>query len=96
MIDLVARRWLFYVLSAAIALPGLVSLALPGGLRPGIDFINTAATLRSERPDDGSPVCSLSASMRVRAPELVADHYSSALPACSPAQSVAAVLVLLR
>jgi preprotein translocase subunit SecF len=38
MIDLVAKRKLFYLLSALVALPGLISLFLPGGLRPGIDF----------------------------------------------------------
>jgi preprotein translocase subunit SecF len=37
-IDLVSKRKLFYLLSALVALPGLISLALPGGLRPGIDF----------------------------------------------------------
>src|SRR5689334_13842514 len=38
MIDLVSKRKLFFLLSALVALPGLISLALPGGLRPGIDF----------------------------------------------------------
>jgi preprotein translocase subunit SecF len=43
MFDFVAwRRW-FYRLSIAIVVPGIVSLALPGGLRPGIDF--TSGTL---------------------------------------------------
>ena len=51
MIDLVARRVLFYVLSAAIALPGLISLALPGGLHPGIDFTSgTIMTARFDQP----------------------------------------------
>jgi preprotein translocase subunit SecF len=43
MFDFVAwRRW-FYLLSIAIVVPGIISLALPGGLRPGIDF--TSGTL---------------------------------------------------
>ena len=43
MFDFVAwRRW-FYLLSIAIVVPGMISLALPGGLRPGIDF--TSGTL---------------------------------------------------
>src|SRR4051794_24168720 len=43
MFDFVAwRRW-FYILSLAIVVPGIISLALPGGLRPGIDF--TSGTL---------------------------------------------------
>jgi preprotein translocase subunit SecF len=50
MIDLVARRGLFYVLSGLIVLPGLISLLLPGGLRPGIDFTSgTIMTTRFER-----------------------------------------------
>lgn len=51
MIDLVARRRIFYLLSALIALPGLISLLLPGGLRPGIDFTSgTIMTIRFDRP----------------------------------------------
>ena len=38
MIDLVARRKLFYLVSLLIILPGAISLVMPGGLRPGIDF----------------------------------------------------------
>jgi preprotein translocase subunit SecF len=49
MIDLVARRKLFYVISALIALPGIISLLLPGGLRPGIDF--TSGTIMTVRFD---------------------------------------------
>jgi preprotein translocase subunit SecF len=43
MFDFVARRRWFYLFSILIVVPGLVSLALPGGLRPGIDF--TSGTL---------------------------------------------------
>ena len=51
MIDLVARRLLFYVLSGLIVLPGLISLVLPGGLRPGIDFTSgTIMTVRFDGP----------------------------------------------
>ena len=43
MFDFVAwRRW-FYLLSILIVVPGAVSLVLPGGVRPGIDF--TSGTL---------------------------------------------------
>jgi preprotein translocase subunit SecF len=43
MFDFVAwRRW-FYLFSLLIVVPGAISLALPGGLRPGIDF--TSGTL---------------------------------------------------
>ena len=37
-IDFVARRKWFYLVSLILILPGLVSLLLPGGLHPGIDF----------------------------------------------------------
>ncbi len=38
MFDFVAHRIQFYLLSAAFLIPGIISLALPGGLNPGIDF----------------------------------------------------------
>jgi preprotein translocase subunit SecF len=51
--DFVRHRGWFYALSLAIMLPGLISLALPGGLRPGIDFTSgTIMTLRFDRPVD--------------------------------------------
>jgi preprotein translocase subunit SecF len=57
MIDLVARRGFFYVLSALIVLPGLISLVLPGGLRPGIDFTSgTIMTVRFDGPVSPSDV----------------------------------------
>ena len=38
MFDFIAvRRW-FYLLSIVLVLPGLISLALPGGLKPSLDF----------------------------------------------------------
>jgi preprotein translocase subunit SecF len=43
------RRW-FYALSLILIIPGIVSLLLPGGLRPGIDFTSgTIMTLRFEQ-----------------------------------------------
>ena len=38
MIDFVRNRRLFYLLSAVLLVPGIISLLLPGGLNPGIDF----------------------------------------------------------
>ncbi|MFN8522013.1 MAG: protein translocase subunit SecF [Chloroflexota bacterium] len=49
-IDFVARRWVFYALSLLIILPGTLSLVLPGGVRPGIDFTSgTIMLLRFDR-----------------------------------------------
>ena len=57
MIDLVAKRKLFYILSALLALPGLISLLLPGGLRPGIDFTSgTIMTVKFGQPVEQSDV----------------------------------------
>src|SRR6266536_86869 len=45
--DFVGRRFWFYALSMILILPGVVSLVLPGGLRPGIDFTSgTIMTIR--------------------------------------------------
>ena len=50
MLDLVSRRRLFYLVTALLVVPGLLSLLLPGGLRPGIDFTSgTIMTVRFER-----------------------------------------------
>ena len=51
MFDFVAwRRW-FYLLSIAIVVPGAISIVLPGGLRPGIDFTSgTLLVLRFAAP----------------------------------------------
>lgn len=38
MIDFVGKRHLFFLISFALILPGVISLILPGGLNPGIDF----------------------------------------------------------
>lgn len=49
--DLVAKRYWFFLVSAIVIIPGLISLALPGGLRPGIDFTSgSIMTMRFERP----------------------------------------------
>jgi len=46
------RRW-FYLLSLILIVPGIISLVLPGGLRPGIDFTSgTIMTLRFASPVD--------------------------------------------
>jgi preprotein translocase subunit SecF len=46
-IDFVARRKIFYLVSIILIIPGLISLILPGGLHPGIDFTSgTIMTLR--------------------------------------------------
>jgi preprotein translocase subunit SecF len=46
-INFVRRRRLFYLISLMLILPGLISMALPGGLHPGIDFTSgTIMTLR--------------------------------------------------
>jgi preprotein translocase subunit SecF len=51
MFDFVAHRKLFYLISAALILPGIVSLLLPGGLRPGIDFTSgVIMTMQFENP----------------------------------------------
>jgi preprotein translocase subunit SecF len=41
MLDLISRRKLFYLMTALLVVPGLISLALPGGLRRGIDFTSS-------------------------------------------------------
>jgi preprotein translocase subunit SecF len=55
--DLVSKRYWFFLVSAIIILPGLVSLALPGGLRPGIDFTSgSIMTFRFDGPVEQSAV----------------------------------------
>jgi preprotein translocase subunit SecF len=52
-LDLVAKRYWFFLVSALLILPGLVSLVLPGGLRPGIDFTSgSIMTFRFEGPTE--------------------------------------------
>ncbi len=53
MLDLVSKRYLFLLLSAIFILPGVVSLVLPGGIHPGIDFTaGSILTLRFPEPVD--------------------------------------------
>jgi preprotein translocase subunit SecF len=49
--DFVSRRMMFYALSLIIIIPGFVSLILPGGLRPGIDFTSGTIILLRVSPD---------------------------------------------
>jgi len=52
MFDFVRNRRYFYLFSAVLILPGLVSLILPGGLNPGIDFTSgTIMTMQFQRPE---------------------------------------------
>jgi preprotein translocase subunit SecF len=53
MFDFVRNRRLFYVVSAVLLVPGLISLVLPGGINPGIDFTSgTIMTIQFQRPED--------------------------------------------
>jgi preprotein translocase subunit SecF len=53
MFDFVRNRRIFYLLSAVLLVPGIISLALPGGLNPGIDFTSgTIMTLQFDNPVD--------------------------------------------
>ena len=53
MFDFVRNRRLFYWFSAILILPGVISLLLPGGLNPGIDFTSgTIMTIQFEQPVD--------------------------------------------
>ncbi len=51
MFDFVRNRRIFYLLSAALLVPGIISLVLPGGLHPGIDFTSgTIMTIQFDNP----------------------------------------------
>ena len=51
MFDFVRNRRLFYLLSAVLIVPGVISLILPGGLNPGIDFTSgTIMTVQFQQP----------------------------------------------
>src|ERR1051326_217514 len=55
MFDFVANRRYFYLLSAVFLVPGIISLALPGGLNPGIDFTSgTIMTIQFDNPVDAN------------------------------------------
>src|ERR687883_1675897 len=52
MFDFVRNRKWFYLLSALLIVPGVISLALPGGLNPGIDFTSgTIMTIQFQRAE---------------------------------------------
>jgi len=51
MFDFVKNRRYFYLLSGIFLIPGLISLILPGGLNPGIDFTSgTIMTVQFDNP----------------------------------------------
>ena len=53
MFDFVRNRRIFYLLSAILLVPGVISLVLPGGLNPGIDFTSgTIMTIQFDNPVD--------------------------------------------
>jgi preprotein translocase subunit SecF len=55
MFDFVRNRRFFYLLSAVFLVPGIISLALPGGLNPGIDFTSgTIMTIQFDNPVDAN------------------------------------------
>jgi preprotein translocase subunit SecF len=51
--DLVSKRHWFLLITAIMVIPGLISLMLPGGVRPGIDFTSgSIMTFRFDRDVD--------------------------------------------
>ena len=55
MFDFVGNRRFFYLLSALFLVPGVISLVLPGGLNPGIDFTSgTIMTVQFDNPVDAN------------------------------------------
>ncbi len=57
MFDFVRNRKWFYLLSLLLIVPGVISLVLPGGLRPGIDFTSgTIMTVHFDRAVEQSDV----------------------------------------
>ncbi len=51
-LDFVKRRGLYFALSAALLVPGIISLATPPSLKPGIDFSSGATfTVQFKNPD---------------------------------------------
>ena len=41
--DIVRKKWWFFLFSAAVILPGIIALAIPPALKPGIEFTSGAA-----------------------------------------------------
>ena len=57
MIDLVAKRYVFFIISAIIIIPGLISLIVPPGLRLGVDFTGgTLWEVQFQHPVEASAV----------------------------------------
>ncbi|HEX9014458.1 MAG TPA: protein translocase subunit SecF, partial [Chloroflexota bacterium] len=53
LMDVVGKRTWFYLLSILVLVPGIISIVLPGGLRPGIDFSSgSIMTVRFEQSVD--------------------------------------------
>jgi preprotein translocase subunit SecF len=53
MFDFVGKRHIFFLISFLVILPGVISLIMPGGLRPGIDFSSgSLMTVRFEQQVD--------------------------------------------
>src|ERR1700730_17230803 len=51
MFNFVRNRRFFYLLSAILLIPGVISLVLPGGLNPGIEFTSgTIMTIQFDQP----------------------------------------------
>ncbi len=49
--DIVRWKHVYFLISAILIIPGVISLLLPGGLKPGIDFTSgTIMTIRFDKP----------------------------------------------
>ena len=71
-VDFVRYRFWFYALSLILIIPGIVSLVLPGGLRPGIDFTSgTIISLRFQQPVEQSQLREAFAARRVEVNEIL-------------------------
>lgn len=57
MIDIVAKRYIFFLISAIIIIPGLIALVVPPGLRLGVDFTGgTLWELQFQKPVSSTAV----------------------------------------
>jgi preprotein translocase subunit SecF len=73
--DFARNRRLFYLISALVLIPGVISLLLPGGLRPGIDFTSgTIMTIQFQSPVDQAALRTAFAGLGH--PEAVVQHSS--------------------
>ncbi len=63
MIDLVGKRWLFFLISAIIIIPGLISLIIPPGLQLGVDFTGgTLWEVKFDKPTSSQAILDVLAS----------------------------------